>query len=79
MKQSYYGQHVGDTEGAFLQNEPGSVGVYNRILADHPANQGRLGCTIGTWLTTQRTRVGWKCPVHFVKLEVCPVMLPEMA
>merc|ERR1712198_24528 len=40
-------------------NEPGSVGVYNRSLADHPANQGRLEYTIGAWLTTQRARVGW--------------------
>ena len=48
IKQSYYGQHVGDTEGALLQNKPGSVGVYNRSLADHPASQGWLGYTIGT-------------------------------
>ena len=30
-------------EGAFLKNGPGSVGVYNRNLADHPTNQGSVG------------------------------------
>ena len=40
-------------------NKPGSVGVYNRNLADHPKEPGSVWYTIGAWLTTQRTRVGW--------------------
>merc|ERR1712212_714493 len=32
-------------------NKPGSAGVFNRNLADYPTNKGRLGYTIGAWLT----------------------------
>ena len=34
-------------EGAFLKNGPGSVGVYNRSLADHPNEPGSAGVRLG--------------------------------